>query len=224
MHDEKQPDSQPKLSLLLATVENRAAIFALLHAELLKQAEGKPVEILVACDAKQISIGKKRQNLLEQATGDYVASIDDDDWISTDYVDRMLKAAEAGKDCIGFEIQCTFNDSKPVKACTSMKYKIWGEHEDGYRFTRSIYHKSGVRREMALKAGFPDMRYGEDKIFSQAVMRLVKTEEFIPHVMYYYRFKSEPFAEKYGLPRAMERRLVGGKGIDLNHVRRKFHT
>ncbi len=216
MNDEKPPDS-PRLSILLATVENRADLFALLHAELTRQAKGRPVELVVACDAKQISIGRKRQNLLLEAKGEYVCYIDDDDWVSPDYVDQILKALEDAPDCVGFEISCTSNGGQPVSAIVSMRYQAWGDNQDGYRYVRSTYHKSPVRRQIALRVGFPDLRYGEDKVYSQGVMRLVKTETFIKAVLYHYRFRSEPFGKKYGIENM---RFV--KGVNHAHVRRPF--
>lgn len=192
-------DSPPKLSLLLATVENRADMFAKLHAELSRQAEGRPVELVVACDAKQISIGKKRQNLLEAATGEYVAFIDDDDWIAEDYVERVLKALATNPDCVGFLILCTHNGKNPQKAIASMRYRVWGENQDGYTYTRSIYHKTPHLRSLALKVGFRDLRYGEDRFYSQGLMNMVNSEAFIPETMYFYRFVAEPFGQKYGL-------------------------
>jgi glycosyltransferase involved in cell wall biosynthesis len=209
----------PKLSILLPTVENRCDLFALLHAELKRQTEGHPeVELVVACDAKQISIGKKRQNLLETATGDYVCYIDDDDWISKDYVTSILEALQSNPDCVGFEIHCTKNGGSVESAVASMKYPRWGDNQDGYRYVRSIYHKTPVRRAIALQAGFPNLRYAEDKSYSTGVQARCKTEVFIKRVLYYYRYRNEPFSSKYG--------ISGGppnqKGIVYDHVRKPF--
>jgi glycosyltransferase involved in cell wall biosynthesis len=191
--------SAPKLSILLCTVISRAALFAKLHEHLLAQAKDKPVEVLVACDNKEISIGKKRQNLLEQATGDYVAYIDDDDWTSETYVDDILAALELNPDCVGFLITCTTNGHSPKKAIASMRYKEWGENQDGYAHTRSPYQKTPVRREIALKVGFPDLRYAEDRVYSRGITALIKTEVFIDKVCYFYRYSFENFAKKYGI-------------------------
>ncbi len=221
MNAAKQPDSPPKLSLLLATVVNRAALFAKLHAEVLRQSANKPVEVLVACDNKEISIGKKRQNLLEQATGDYIAFIDDDDWIAETYVDSILAALESSPDCVGFKIHCTTNGMNPQSAITSMRYKQWGENVDGYAHVRSPYHKSPVKREIALKVGFPDLRYAEDKPFSAGITRLVKTEAFVDKVLYYYRYRTENFAEKYGITMRDQRKRRGPE-IVAPSVRPKF--
>lgn len=220
--DAKQPDSPkssaPRLSILLATVENRAGLFAQLHAELKRQSEGKSVELVVACDAKEISIGKKRQNLLEAATGDYIVYIDDDDWVAPDYVDQILAALSTSPDCVGFEIMCTFNNGRPKKAIASMRYPKWVENVDGFDFCRGCYHKTPARRDLALKCGFPDLRYSEDKVYAEKIMHLVKTEVFIPKQLYFYRFSgAEPFNKKYGI---QSNRIM--KGVNFAHKRRPF--
>lgn len=191
--------SRIQLSILLCTVETRAALFAKLHTEISRQASGRSVEVLVACDNKEISIGKKRQNLLEQATGDWVCFIDDDDWIAPTYVDEILAALATKPDCVGFKLHCTTNGMNPQSAIASMRYPKWVENTDGYGHCRSIYHKTPTRRNLALQVGFPDLRYAEDKVFSTGIMKLVTTEAFIDKVLYFYRYRTEPFAQKFGI-------------------------
>jgi glycosyltransferase involved in cell wall biosynthesis len=205
----------PRLTILLPTVEARAKLFAQLHAHITAQAAGKPVEVLVACDNKEISIGKKRQNLLEQATGDYVCYIDDDDWVADDYVDSILAALESSPDCVGFKIRCIMNGGAPLMASASMRYKTWGDNQDGFRFVRSCYHKTPCRRDIALRVGFPDLRYCEDRPYSMGIMRHLKTEEYIDAILYEYRYKHENFAMKYGIKAGLigsHKRRVDYKG------------
>lgn len=210
-----------RLSILLPTVVQRADLFAKLHAELQRQSDGKPVELLVACDNKEISIGKKRDNLLRAATGDYVAFVDDDDWVAPDYVDRILAAIETNPDCVGFKIECTQNGRNPRLACASMRYKQWADNVDGFFAVRTIYHKTPVRRELALKVGFQDLRYSEDKIYSNGIMKHVKTEVFVDAVLYFYRYSSkEGFMAKYGFTTARDRQRA--RGVKADHVRRPF--
>lgn len=188
----------PALSILLPTVQNRCDLFAALHAHVLAQAQGKPVEVLVACDNKEISIGKKRQNLLEAATGKYVVYIDDDDWVSDDYVDSILAALATNPDCVGFKIECRMNGGRPEMASASLKYKAWDDNKDGFRFVRSPYQKTPVRRSIALLVGFPDLRYAEDKVYSAGLVKFLETEVYIDKVLYIYRFRAENFRTKYG--------------------------
>lgn len=206
------PASPPLLSICLPTVTNRAHLFAELKAEVDRQCKGHPVEVLVACDSKQISIGKKRQNLLEEAKGKYVVYIDDDDAIAKDYVEQIISALQTEPDCVGFLVECTFNGRGKCLAKASSKYKDWAENVDGYRYVRSPYQKTPIKREIALQVGFPDLRFGEDLVYSRAVVKLIKSEVFIDKVLYYYKFVSERHDTKYGFPR---------KGIVYTHTRRK---
>lgn len=192
-----KPVDSIKLSILLPTVIERTEVFNVLYEELQKQAKGKPVELIVMCDNKEISIGAKRQQLLQKAKGEYIVFIDDDDWIAEDYIDQIL--ANAKKDAIGFQIECIFDGTNKCLASASARYKDWAENVDGYRYVRSTYHKTPVKRELALKVGFGDKRFGEDYDYSKKLVRLVRSENYINKVMYYYRYKTEDFNKKYGI-------------------------
>lgn len=191
----------PLLTIAIPTIVTRTPAFARLHAHLAKQAEGKPVEIISECDNKEISIGKKRQNLLERATGEYVVYIDDDDAVSDDYVDSILAALSTCPDCVGFLIRCTSNGKNPRMAKASLKYRMWDDNVDGFSHVRSPYQKTPIRRDLALKAGFPDLRYAEDREFSKRVVPLLATEVFVDRVLYFYQFRQENFQRKYGFVR-----------------------
>lgn len=187
-----------KLSILIPTVYGREeklkALMDILEPQV---ADKREVQILTYKDNKTISIGKKRQELLEAAIGEYVVFIDDDDLVSEEYVNEILN--NIGSDAIGFLIQCTFDGRNKCIARASSKYKDWGEHKDGFRYVRSIYHKTPVRRELALKAGFKDMRFGEDYDYSMRLNPLIQTEAFINRIMYFYQYEEEDFNSKYGI-------------------------
>jgi len=188
-----------KLSILIATIESRAALFAELYLKIDRQ-KTQEVEILSEIDNKQISIGRKRQILLERAKGDYVVFIDDDDDVSMDYIDQILQAIKTEPDCVGMLIDC---DMQGVKrnAIASLKYKNWGENKDGFKYVRSPYHKTPIKRWIALKAGFPDKRFGEDYEYSMRLINsgLLKTEVMVKSPIYFYRYKYENPKTKYGI-------------------------
>ena len=79
-----------------------------------------------------------------------------------------------------------------------MKYD-WTENVDGYKYVRSIYHKTPVKREIALKAMFPDKSFGEDYEYSMRIKPFLSKEIFINKVLYYYNYKYENPQTKYGL-------------------------
>lgn len=189
-----------KLSILIPTVEGREESFDKLFNELFRQIEGKDVELLSHKDNKEISIGRKRQNLISVATGEYIVFVDDDDMVAPDYIEQILN--HLGSDSVGFLIECSFDGANKCTAKASYKYKDWGDNQDGYRYVRSTYHKTPVRREISLKVGFKDMRFGEDYDYSMRLIPHIKSEGFIDKIMYYYQYSSqEPHNEKYGISR-----------------------
>jgi glycosyltransferase involved in cell wall biosynthesis len=189
-----------KLSILICTIYGREASFDKLIKELDRQYT-KDIEVMSIKDDKQVSVGVKRQRLLEAATGDYVCFIDDDDMIAPTYVKDILKAIESEPDCVGFEIDCDIDGVK-TRAISSLKYRSWTEKKDGYRYNRSIYHKTPVKRAIALKVGFQDKRYAEDYEYSMALQPYLNTEEFIKKPLYFYtRIDNEPHNKRYGIGR-----------------------
>lgn len=188
-----------KLSILIGTVKERQEMFDKLKSHIDKQISGRSqsVELIFISDNKEISIGAKRQMLLELAKGDYVVFIDDDDWVSDTYVTDILSAITTKPDCVGFDILCTTNGIDEQLARASMQYK-WADNVDGFRYVRRTYHKTPVKRSIALAAGFEDIRYGED--FKYSVRLKVHTEVLIPKILYYYRYTTDlTHNQRYGI-------------------------
>ena len=187
------------LSILICTIDSRKNEFNKLLTKLKIQALDE-VEILSICDNKEMTIGAKRNKLLEMAEGDYVCFVDDDDSVSDDYINSILKAIKKEPDCIGFQIECNM-EGKIEKAIASNRYDVWCENKDGYRYCRTIYHKTPTKRSIALQIGYKDIRYAEDHDYSLRLKQsgLLKEEVFIDKVLYYYNYKFENPNTKYNL-------------------------
>ena len=189
-----------KLSILICTIPEREQLFNSLISELDRQIKECGGSVQVISDSrtrKEVSVGKKRDDLIRLAIGEYCVFIDDDDSVPAYYVSKILKAIEGRPDCIGFEIECNM-EGKIETAAASMRFK-WEENKFGYKYTRSIYHKTPVKTSIAKSVGFKDMRFGEDFDYSQRLIPHLKTEYFIPSVMYFYNYKYENPKVKYGL-------------------------
>lgn len=188
------------LSILVCTTIDRRPLFQKLYNELDRQADGLPVEIRFKEDNKQISVGAKRQLLLEEATGEYIVFFDSDDWPYPIYVSEIMKALERKPDCVGLEINMTTNGAKPQVCCHSLRYPVWKNNVDGYDYVRNVTHFNPVRRDLALQVGFKDMRFGEDRRYSDAVTKLCKHEVFIQKRLFHYRYSNKvPHKIKYGI-------------------------
>lgn len=198
-----------RLSILICTIPEREHLFALLFGHLREQINElgaqRQVEIIMDASPRlSISVGAKRQRLLETATGDYVTFIDDDDWVPYSYVKKILKALESEPDCVGFKILCkgmNGPDGPDRIAVGSDKYRKWCDNCHGFDHVRAIYHKNPVKRSIALKVGYRDLRFGEDHEYSRRLKasRLLKHEVFIDEIMYEYRYQYEPHNKKYGI-------------------------
>lgn len=189
-----------KLSILICTIPERQPMFKELLNELTDQSKKCNTMVQICWDDSpkgSMTIGAKRNLLLNESLGDYVCFVDDDDKVAPDYIESILKAIEKAPDCVGFKIKC-YIDGKEYDAASSMKYD-WADNIDGFRYVRSIYHKTPVKRELALKAGFPDKSFSEDYEYSMRLKPLLKSEIFIDKFLYIYRYTYENPNTKYGI-------------------------
>lgn len=168
-----------RLSILIATVGLRGEKFNKL-VKSLKPQLNEEVEVVVFWDNFQTSLGKKRQKLLEEARGQYVCFVDDDDEIPTYYVEQIL--ANLGEDYVGWKQQL-IHDGKVMKPTFhSLKYATF---EDDDAWYAGVTHLNPIKREIALKGRF-DITSPEDVSWASQVHP--KTERVVPeeHVMYLY--------------------------------------
>lgn len=152
------------------------------------------VEILTN-DETEITVGRKRQLLLEKAKGEYVAFIDDDDEVSDMYLSEIIVAIRKEPDVIGFDGFMTTNGKEQrtyFKISKDLPYK--GIVENGRTvYLRHNNHLSPIKREIALKIGYRDIRHGEDYDYAMRLKQsgLVKTEIYIERNMYHYKYIHE---------------------------------
>jgi glycosyltransferase involved in cell wall biosynthesis len=206
-----------KLSILIATIPERQKQLERLMARLRPQipdtydADGNlEVEVIVHEELANKdggpTIGENRQALLESATGDYVCFIDDDDFVTEDYVAQILKAIDtpapginqpdtesqedyrkrAQPDCIG--IKGHYYDSPgreiPQLMFHSKRFEKWAAMLPV--FERTPNHINPARRELALQVGYQDLMAGEDHKYSNRLHPLLKTEVMIEKPIYIY--------------------------------------
>ncbi|NEZ45391.1 glycosyltransferase [Paenibacillus alvei] len=161
--------------------------------ELYHQAFGKPVEILVFIDNKKRTIGTKRNQLLLQAQGQFVAFIDDDDRISPNYVSSLLEAIEQrpDADCIVFDVQVNMNGVRD-KVC---KYGIEYHYgQDNQFFYRKPNHIMCYAKRIAARHSFRNVSYGEDDEWGERCAADINVQHRIPEVLYTYEWVRKPRA------------------------------
>ena len=183
-----------RLSILICSLrkrkESRNDLLSVLNVQ-----PQTDIEILVEIDEGQMSIGAKRNLLLQRAQGDYVAFVDDDDIVSLNYVNAILSAVSTSPDCCSLMGEISHRMSIRVGRkkqrqkfkhifIHSIAYNYWFE-KDGIYY-RCPNHLNAIKREIALKVGFPEKNTGEDLAFSTKIYSLLKTEVQISGILYYY--------------------------------------
>lgn len=175
-----------KLSILIAALTERRQDRYRLEDRLWYQIRNSPIEILVCEDDGALSSGAKRQRLLDQATGDYVCYLDDDDDVSPDYAQSLLGQIMLGPDVVTFDLERTDTG------------QIWSL---GLRNRDRIPLKSGKmgmtanhlcawRREIAQQVPWSDFGYADDMLWYMPLVAsgLAEIESHIDRVLYKYQY------------------------------------
>lgn len=180
----------PKVSILIVSLQSRQAFRDRLLAELQRQFNELPqpgdVEIVLCVDNGEKTTGEKRNMAVQAAKGEYVCQADDDDYVSPWYVKSLLEAANSGMDCASLIGLYFINGVFLKPFLHSNKYEKWWE--DSHFFYRSINHLNMLKRSIALQVPYPDQKIGEDGVQSERLKAsgLIQTEYEIKKVLYYY--------------------------------------
>ena len=180
-------------SILICTLESRKELFDKLHSHLLKQINDnnfKDVEILYFSDNKDYPVGIKRNTLIDQANGDYVSFIDDDDEVSDNYVKLIHDAIQDREvDCVGIKGLLVSEILGTKEFIHSLKYTSY--FEDWNYYYRPPNHLNPIKKEKIQDIRFPYTNCGEDTNWAMQVCGsgVLKEETFINEILYYYNFE-----------------------------------
>jgi len=179
------------LSILICAIKEREESLKKLLNKIPKLSK---LEIITLFDNGEMTVGEKRNKLIEKANGKYVCFIDDDDDISEEYIDTMLKGCESNADCVGMVGIITFSGKNPRKFIHSIKYNRYFEENEIYY--RPPNHLNAIKKELIADIKFPEKNNGEDTDWAMQVMKSgrLKTEYEVNEVLYHYLFDSEKTA------------------------------
>lgn len=170
-----------KLSILICTLPERQDLFNRLF-DILQPQLTNEVEVVINSD-EEMSIGAKRNWLLENATGTYSAFIDDDDTVSTDYIQKILRAIETNPDVVGINGIMTYKGTNPRLFVHSLN-----DNATKNIYYRTPNHLNPVKTEIAKQVMFPDISWGEDKDYAHRLLLHLNTEVMTHGILYNYLF------------------------------------
>lgn len=174
-----------KFSILICSLVERKQMLDRLLGILEPQLQGK-AEIITNIDNREKTVGTKRNELLDQCKTEYCCFVDDDDRVPANYVDSIHQAIQKKPDCTSLEGIISFTNGLKRLFIHSLKYDSWFERNNVY--FRTPNHLNCIKTELSRQVRFPEINSGEDHNFSNRIYPLLKTEENIPGILYYYDY------------------------------------
>jgi glycosyltransferase involved in cell wall biosynthesis len=180
-----------KLSILICSLHSRKDKFNRLIDILQPQLDKSKglVQAVVVTDSGETPIGRKRNELMRIATGEYICFIDDDDTVADNYVELLLDAMIANTDIIVFDALRYVDNviDKPVKY--GIEYNK--DYHDNKFYYRMPNHLMCVKKELALQVPFKEINFGEDSDYAKRLFPLLKTQARIDKILYSYLYTSK---------------------------------
>jgi hypothetical protein len=163
------------ISILIPTLTSRRPLFDLVLQEVRRQIAEVPeirVEVLWEEDERELTLGAKRNLLMDRCTGTYHCFIDDDDILAPYFLKSFVPMIQSGidYDCASF-VGAHYERGVFTKLFNhSLFFTEWFETEE--RYFRSPSPMNMLKTSIVRQVRYKDIRDTEDHEFS---IRLVGT-------------------------------------------------
>lgn len=175
-------------SILIASLVRRGPTLAQVLDDLGQQLV-PGIEVVIYRNHGEIPLSHIRQALVDEATGQYLNFVDDDDRLPSYYVPEVLPLLDGWADYVGWRMQAYY-DRRPLKPTYhTLDSDGWWESETA--FYRDVSHLNPVRTELARRCDFRLADPPEDVSWSnqlRAVLPMPFRQNLVPfdRVMYEY--------------------------------------
>lgn len=210
------------LSILVCSTHTRYKTFGrAIQDQLWPQWEALPpadrdrVEIMIMVDNKAMMLGAKRNVMVDAAQGQYVQFVDDDDRIEPDMISSVLAAIDAnpGVDVVTFLASVTLNGGE-AKICRYSK-NYGRDVNTATEYHRLPNHICCIRRDIAIKATFPNLIREEDSQYAKVLRPHIRTEHAIDRVLYHYDYNDATTETQQHRPAAIRTRVGQPPLVDV---------
>lgn len=145
--------------------------------------------------------GMKRNQLIEQSQSDYFSFCDDDDLVTEDYIDEIMKAIEQNPDVVTFDGWYTEYGKNKRNFTIRLGSKYYEDPKDpNFYYYRFPNHLAVFKRSVVQHVKFPEVWQLEDYKWAEQIhnRNLLKTEVHIPKMLYHYDCnpKTNPYAPR----------------------------
>lgn len=183
-------------TIAILTIPGREHFLERLRGILDPQVDGKPVDIMVIKDNRERTIGEKRQLALDMCKTRYISFIDDDDIVSTKYVQLILNELKNEPTGIGFRGIITTKNNTAIEFVHKAGLKYSEKPEQYMRalvYTRPLNHLNPVLTDIAREIRFKPISEGEDYDYSLRLAEsgLITDQTFIDELLYFYQYRGK---------------------------------
>jgi glycosyltransferase involved in cell wall biosynthesis len=169
------------ISILIPTLNSRHRLFAEVLADVRRQIAETPeirVEVLWESDNGELTLGAKRNVLVDRCQGKYHCFIDDDDVLAPYFLRTFVPMIQSriDYDCASF-VGAHYHAGKFMKLFNhSLLYKDWFETPE--RYYRCPSPMNLIKTSIARQVRYKDIRNTEDHEFSMRLLQsgLLTTE------------------------------------------------
>lgn len=188
------------LSILIPSIPERSDKLNALLNELKRQQKSLydnhptlgEVEILINEGSRflegGLSVGKKREALVQQASGRHLCFLDDDDKIYPNYLEELVRALQCNPDVVTFKSLFTCD-----YYCTVINMMLFEKNEEATPYkevNRNAWHICPVRSSIAKKCEFKDINDAEDWDWFKRVLEDINSANHIPAILHNYNHSS----------------------------------
>jgi glycosyltransferase involved in cell wall biosynthesis len=187
-------------SILIPSIPERLDQLKKLINKIEKQIDGDPfVEVISFIDNKKISIGEKRNMLVQLANGKFLAFVDDDDDVSDDYVSEIMSSILKSPDADVIMINSlAILNGKKFNIVVDIDYpneEIQSDSNGNFLdCKRKPFHVCAWRSDIAKSENFPNVGYGEDWNWCERLIPKVEKSVKIDKQLYIYIFDNKKSA------------------------------
>ena len=183
------------LSVCICSLEDRRPLLERLMTQLRdsQSQSSLRIELLVLTDNREMTIGEKRNKLVQQAKGKYCCFVDDDDGVSPDYfkeIEQVLRFFPTA-DCVGMSGMYYVDGVAKKPFYHSLRYKCYREDDTAYY--RPPNHLNPILTGFVRHIGFTKKNHGEDTDFAMNLHKadLLWNEASVRKPLYHYDFRSQ---------------------------------
>lgn len=152
--------------------------------ESFKEKYGEKVKVI---KQENQGISAARNEGIENSRGKYLGFIDDDDFVSENYLDKLYKKTKSSADIVQLSYDCVSPDGKLISVENHKKEISISENQNQMmKYCYGFVWSGLIKKSLFENIRFPYGFWYEDMILVMALIRLCRNYEYLPETLYHH--------------------------------------